>query len=387
MATPAVAVPPNDDSHSLQPSTAAEAKQAWLDAAQEAEAANEALLTAKDDEQNTLIALSDARIGVAQANLAAINAQAGAVQATSEYAAHREALAEFASASFRGADFGELAAVLTSDSTSEFLDKMSSLDQVAGSTRLLMMQAMQAKTAAERAEAQAAAAQEAAVAAQQRADQAVTDASEATAKVVKQKKKLDSQVEVYHRLFSALSGQERAEAMRAQQVEWERQSAAAAEAADSATNADEITDPQQVAELMGNADDPDADEPQADSSDDKGRDRAEKAVAAALSRLGMPYVYGSGGPSTFDCSGLTSWAWKQAGVTIPRTSSGQAGLKSVPLDELQPGDLVTYYSPVHHVAMYIGNGQIVHASTEGKPVFVTSLYRGGPYPTGHRVNY
>ena len=96
-------------------------------------------------------------------------------------------------------------------------------------------------------------------------------------------------------------------------------------------------------------------------------------------------MYGAAGPNSFDCSGLTSWAWKQAGVTIPRTSREQAGLPSVPLSELQPGDLVTYYSPVSHVAMYIGNGQIIHASTSSKPVYITSVSSGGPNPTGHRV--
>jgi cell wall-associated NlpC family hydrolase len=74
-------------------------------------------------------------------------------------------------------------------------------------------------------------------------------------------------------------------------------------------------------------------------------------------------------------------------VSLPRTSAGQAGLPVVPLNELRPGDLITYYSPVHHVALYIGNGQIIHASTEGVPVYITSMYRGGPYPVGHRVNY
>jgi cell wall-associated NlpC family hydrolase len=74
-------------------------------------------------------------------------------------------------------------------------------------------------------------------------------------------------------------------------------------------------------------------------------------------------------------------------VSLPRTSAGQASLPVVPLDQLRPGDLITYYSPVHHVALYIGNGQIIHASTEGVPVYITSMYRGGPYPVGHRVNY
>ncbi len=108
---------------------------------------------------------------------------------------------------------------------------------------------------------------------------------------------------------------------------------------------------------------------------------------AALTKLGYPYVFGAAGPNAFDCSGLTSWAWAQAGVKIPRTSAAQARLTPVPLSQLQPGDLVTYYSPVHHVALYIGNGQIIDAATESKPIFITSVARGGPNPTGHRVTY
>ena len=113
---------------------------------------------------------------------------------------------------------------------------------------------------------------------------------------------------------------------------------------------------------------------------------AQTAVNAALSKVGAKYVFGASGPNAFDCSGLTSWAWAQAGKSIPRTSSGQAALPRVPLDQLQPGDLITYYSPVHHVAMYIGNGMIVHASTARKPVLVASMYYGGPSPVGHRVS-
>jgi len=116
-----------------------------------------------------------------------------------------------------------------------------------------------------------------------------------------------------------------------------------------------------------------------------GNSAAAIAVAAALSKEGAAYVYGAAGPNAFDCSGLTSWAWAQAGVSIPRTSSGQGGLPVVPLSELQPGDLVTYYSPVSHVAMYIGGGQVIHASTESRPVYITSVSGAGPNPVGHRV--
>ena len=86
------------------------------------------------------------------------------------------------------------------------------------------------------------------------------------------------------------------------------------------------------------------------------------AVDAALSQLGATYVWGSADPNVgFDCSGLTSWAWAQAGVYIPHSSQAQySTLPHVPLNQLAPGDMVFYYSPISHVAMYIGGGRIVH---------------------------
>lgn len=94
--------------------------------------------------------------------------------------------------------------------------------------------------------------------------------------------------------------------------------------------------------------------------------RAALAVAAARRALGAPYVWASAGPVAFDCSGLTYWAYRQAGVTLPRTSQGQlhAG-RQVPLAEARPGDLVVYRSDASHVAMYMGNGQVIHAPHPG----------------------
>ncbi|NUU24374.1 MAG: hypothetical protein HOV68_23160 [Streptomycetaceae bacterium] len=97
--------------------------------------------------------------------------------------------------------------------------------------------------------------------------------------------------------------------------------------------------------------------------------RAGAAVAAAAAQLGKPYVYGATGPSSFDCSGLTGYAWKQAGVSLPRTSQSQASAgRSVPVDQIQPGDLVIYYSGMSHVAIYAGGGQIIHAPKPGTTV-------------------
>ncbi|GAA0911274.1 NlpC/P60 family protein [Streptomyces thermoalcalitolerans] len=97
--------------------------------------------------------------------------------------------------------------------------------------------------------------------------------------------------------------------------------------------------------------------------------RAGADGAAARSALGRPYVWGANGPSSFDCSGLTQWAYAQAGVHLPRTSQEQrdAG-RRIPLSQARPGDLVVYRSDAGHVAMYAGNGRVIHAPHPGARV-------------------
>ncbi|PRZ41366.1 cell wall-associated NlpC family hydrolase [Antricoccus suffuscus] len=98
---------------------------------------------------------------------------------------------------------------------------------------------------------------------------------------------------------------------------------------------------------------------------------AQGAVSAALSRLGMPYVWAASGPNSFDCSGLTMWAYGQVGIGLPHSSSAQRSSgPSVSLSALVPGDLV--FMP-GHVGMYIGNGNVVHAPTSGDVVKVVPL--------------
>jgi peptidoglycan DL-endopeptidase CwlO len=109
------------------------------------------------------------------------------------------------------------------------------------------------------------------------------------------------------------------------------------------------------------------------------RRSADVAIATALAQVGKPYRWGATGPNAFDCSGLTSYAWRAAGVTIPRTSGAQfAGLRRVTRAQLQPGDLVFYNSPISHVAMYVGGDTIVEASRTGIPVRTASLSRRSP---------
>ncbi|HEV3354551.1 MAG TPA: NlpC/P60 family protein [Acidimicrobiales bacterium] len=93
------------------------------------------------------------------------------------------------------------------------------------------------------------------------------------------------------------------------------------------------------------------------------------AVAAAESVIGDPYVYGAAGPSSFDCSGLTMWAWAHGGVSLPHSSQSQyASTTHVAISAVQPGDLLFYYSDIHHVAMYVGGGMMVEAPHTGANV-------------------
>ena len=113
---------------------------------------------------------------------------------------------------------------------------------------------------------------------------------------------------------------------------------------------------------------------------------SQKAVDTAMAQRGKPYSYGAAGPDSFDCSGLTQYAWAAAGVSLPHSSSQQSRI-GTPVDRarLQPGDLVFFYSPVSHVGIYIGNNQVVHAPTEGDVVKVSDIDAIGNYTSARRV--
>ena len=100
---------------------------------------------------------------------------------------------------------------------------------------------------------------------------------------------------------------------------------------------------------------------------------------AALSRVGMPYIYGAAGPKSFDCSGLVQWSFAQAGVDMPRVAADQAMTgPAVPITQLEPGDLLFYRTEpsdpayISHVAIYIGNGKMIQAPQTGEKVQVVA---------------
>ncbi|MFD5202071.1 NlpC/P60 family protein [Streptomyces sp. NPDC058375] len=103
--------------------------------------------------------------------------------------------------------------------------------------------------------------------------------------------------------------------------------------------------------------------------------KAEKVLAFARAQIGKPYVWGASGPSSYDCSGLTQAAWREAGVTLPRTTWDQVEVGTrVATSDLQPGDLVFFYDDISHVGIYKGDGMMIHAPKPGANVREESIY-------------
>jgi len=118
----------------------------------------------------------------------------------------------------------------------------------------------------------------------------------------------------------------------------------------------------------------------------EGQGKAAEAARWAVSQVGKPYVWGAAGPNSFDCSGLMLWAYAKVGISLPHYtgSQWQLGTRISSIDQLQVGDIVFFYSDLHHNGMYIGNGKMVHAPQTGDVVRIVSL-SGRPFMGGVRL--
>jgi cell wall-associated NlpC family hydrolase len=264
---------------------------------------------------------------------ATAEAAAGEVAAaTARLSAAQQQVRGIARAAYTGEGFGAFQALLVSGSADEFVDRMAILQTVAGHQTAVLGDAAAANVAA--AQAQAAAARAAAEAKAQYDDVTARQAS------------LQAQVDEYRATFAALSAQEQRAAIESH--DGERASRSEREPVP--------VDPGPIV---------------ADSG------AVQVAIDTAMAQRGKPYVWAASGPRSFDCSGLTSFAFAAAGISLPHSSRMQSQLgQPVSRDDLRPGDLVFFYSPVSHVGIYIGNGQMVHAPTFGDVVKVAPLMSG-----------
>jgi cell wall-associated NlpC family hydrolase len=116
-----------------------------------------------------------------------------------------------------------------------------------------------------------------------------------------------------------------------------------------------------------------------------GSGKGAQALRLAMGKIGRPYVWGAAGPTTFDCSGLIMWAYGKVGVSLPHYTGSQwnAGTH-ISRDKLQPGDLVFFYSDLHHVGLYVGDGKMLHAPQTGDVVKIAPI-GGRPFAGAVRV--
>ena len=200
--------------------------------------------------------------------------------------------------------------------------------------------------------------------------------TEIEAKVASQEEEISAlQDEIAAQAEQQAANEQRLAEVRAEQAR--REAAARAQRERAAQS--QTTDDRQSAEGQRRSGDsqgaPSAKEPAPSGPAASGK--AAVAVQTALAQVGKPYQWGGSGPSSFDCSGLTSYAWRAAGVSLPHNSQMQYNATArVSRDDLRPGDLLFFYSPISHVGIYIGNGQMVDAPYSGKDVRVRSIFRG-----------
>ena len=235
-----------------------------------------------------------------------------------------------------------IAALLTSRSASDFMDRVTTLETLAGRQTTVLDQVQ--KTSVDAAQTETAAAK------------LVAQAKATFDQVKAQQQALQAQISQYQADFNRLSAQERA--------------ATLAVASGTTTQAASRGVERSAAVPLG----PSVAPSQA----------AQIAVNTALAQRGKPYVWAAAGPGSFDCSGLMLYAYAAAGISLPHSAAMQARMgRPVSMSELAPGDLVFYYSPISHVGMYIGNGQIVNAPTAGDVVKVVGITAAGQ-PTALR---
>jgi cell wall-associated NlpC family hydrolase len=263
------------------------------------------------------------------------NIQSEVARQQSQLNTLQDNIGSLAAAQYRDGGIDPTVQLVLSSDPDSYLDKASALDQLSGKQEEELRQIAQKKRTL----------------AQEKTEAAtkLKELSDTRTELGKRKKQIQGKLQAANKLLNSLTAQQKAQLAQEQ-----------ARASRSTTRA------------------PLSNSPAASS-------RAAAALAAAATKIGDPYVYGASGPNSFDCSGLTSWAYAQAGVSIPRTAEEQANAGThLTESQLRPGDLVIFYSDHHHVGLYAGNGMVLHAPHTGTTVKYEAM-SDMPFQFGVRI--
>jgi len=326
--------------------------------------------------------LNQAQVQVAagQRNLVQVDARVARSQAV--VAAAQVQVGRLASAVYRSGGVDQTLQLLLADDPAQFLEQLTALDgvsrqqsqvlraaavaeqrlgqdKVAAGQQLAALRVLYGQVAADYRQVRAA----------QAKATALFDSLQASQRVAILKAQADARAQAQAVARAAIARAQAAAAAAAAQARAEAAAAAAARARVSARTRSKTTTkpvasrPRHRSSGSGS------------SSGSGGSSIGRRVVAYALAQVGDAYVWGATGPNAFDCSGLTMRAYQTVGVSLPHSSSAQFDSgRHIAASALQPGDLVFYYSPIHHVGIYIGGGMIVNAENPGVGVTVTSLY-------------
>ncbi|UZJ24771.1 NlpC/P60 family protein [Rhodococcus antarcticus] len=325
------------------PSSTSDAEQQLREISHQAEAVNEQVLVAQEDLAAKHGAERAAQDQVTVAGVALDHARA----TQSEFQGTVDSLT---AARYRGARLDSMTALMLSRSPQELLDQMAALDMLAADTTIRVAAYNAAAQQATQAQSDAATAARA-------ASDASAAAQVTTRDLAAKKVDLDREATQVRVTLASLTA--------AQRVSYFGPTAPAgyvAPAAPTGHVAPAVPAGQVAVAVSG-----------VGALTPAGSGVGGAALQAALSKVGSPYAYGANGPSAFDCSGLVQWSYAQAGMSLPRTTGGQAGVgTAVSQADLQPGDIVIFYNGGHD-GLYVGNGMVVHAPTEGDVVKVAPM--------------
>ncbi|MGY1635848.1 C40 family peptidase [Geodermatophilus sp. SYSU D00742] len=291
---------------------------------------------------------NEARESLAAQQAEAAAAAAAVAEAQGVVTAAQEQVRGIARSAFTGESMGSLQALMTSGSADEFVNRVTLLETVAGHQNVLLDQAVAAGE----------------VAAQARvvAESAAAEAQSQYDEVAAQQARLQAQINDYQADYARLSADERRAALDAAAAAHGGETARASRAERTAPAV-----PAAAPVVAGSA-------------------AIQTAIDTAMAQRGKPYVWAASGPGSYDCSGLVQYAFKAAGISLPHSSRMQSSMGTqVSRAEARPGDLVAFYSPVSHIGIYLGNGQMVHAPTSGDVVKVASVDAMGTTPRFNRI--